>query len=349
MSGKSLRLSFKGEKPAKKKNKKKSASAGDSKGKRKADDDVSDVEDIGGDEQAWVSAERPADINGPTFLFHQPSSSSTPYAISVNITTQRVELVPCSTQDLDASSANFITDADGTSAVVGGIEITPTSVYQVFVANRQVGSDKLTFRDAEGKFLGADRMGQVSASAEARGPQEEWEVLTHAQAAIAAALASTAEGEEKKPPPPDLGLDSTSLFLRSMYGHFLGVDEVAGGRKVLRADAEAPGQSERWEVRLQWKFRHEARMREREGGALVSKKAKGSDMGTAGTSAGPSAGLADEHALMRSRVALTGGRVLELGKTSADRKALRQAEKEGRLAEVMLDRREKMKSDRYAK
>ncbi|KAE8233704.1 hypothetical protein CF326_g1255 [Tilletia indica] len=348
MSGKSLRLSFKGEKPAKRKHKKKSASAGDSNGKRKADDDLSDVDDVGGEEQAWVAAERPADINGPTFLFHQPSSSSTPYAISVNTTTQRVELVPCSSPDLDPSVANFITDSDGTSAAVGGIEITPTSVYQVFVANRQVGSDKLTFRCAEGKFLGADRLGQVSASAEARGPQEEWEVLTHAQAI--AAIAPAAEGEDRKlPPPQDFGVGSSSLFLRSMHGNFLGMDEVAGGRKVLRADAETPGESERWEVKLQWKFRHEARIREREGGALVSKKAKGSDVGTVSSGSGPSAGLADEHALMRSRVALTGGRVLELGKTSSDRKALRAAEREGRLAEAMLDRREKMKSDRYAK
>ncbi|KAK0533309.1 hypothetical protein OC835_003058 [Tilletia horrida] len=352
MSGKSLRLSFKGDKPLKKKHKKKSgasSSAGaDGKGKRKADDDVSDVEDVGGDEQAWVSAERPADINGPTFLFHQASSSSTPYAISVNTTTQRVELVPCASPDLDASAINFITDADGTSAAVGAVEIVPTSVHQVFVANRQLGSDKWTFRSAEGKFLSADRVGQVSASAEARGPQEEWEVLTHTQASIVAKTLAGEDTEDIKPPPPSSALTlagsetgaSTALYLRSMHGHFLGIDEVAGGKLVLRADADQPGAGERWEVRLQWKFRHEAREREREGGALVKKKAKGFEVAS-GT--GTSARLADEHAYMRSRVAMTGGRVVELGSSGADRKALREAEREGRLAEAMLDRREKMK------
>ncbi|KAL9935431.1 hypothetical protein V8E36_005779 [Tilletia maclaganii] len=344
MAGKSMRLSFKGDKPVKKNKKKKSSDnggTGDSKGKRKAGDDASDVDDAGGDEQAWVSAERPSDVHGPTFLFHQPSSSSKPYAISVNTTTQRVELVACTQPDFDSSAVNFITDADGTSAAVGHVEIVPTSVYQVFVANRQIGSDKWTFRSAEGRFLSADRLGQVTASAEARGPQEEFEILTHEQASVIARLAGQDSEDVKPAPPVGLGLGSGvsgAYYLRSTHGNFVGVDEVAGGKMVLRGDSDQPGMGESWQIRLQWKFRHEARDREREGGALVKKKAKGMDV-----SSGSSAGLADEHALMRSRVAITGGRVVELGTTAEDKKALRRAERDGRLAEAMLDRREKMK------
>ncbi|KAK0544529.1 hypothetical protein OC846_006043 [Tilletia horrida] len=350
MSGKSMRLSFKGDKPIKKKRKSKPSGDDqtDTKGKRKASDldgdVISDVDDVGGDEQAWVSAERPTDIQGPTFLYHQPSGSSTPYALGVNTTTQRVELIPCATAgaggDLDV---NFITDADGTSAAVGAIEITPTSVYQVFVANRQPGSDKWTFRSAEGKFLSADKLGQVSAAAEARGPQEEWDVLTHDKAI------SALDGEDVKPAPSPWSENPSSLYLRSMHGLFLGIDEVAGGKLVVRADSDNPSQSERWEVKLQWKFRHEARERERDSGALVRKKVKGFDSGGGSGTSAMSAKLADEHAYMRSRVAITGGRVLQLGSSASDRKALKEAEREGRLAEAMLDRREKIKSDRYAK
>ncbi|SPO38100.1 uncharacterized protein PSFLO_03577 [Pseudozyma flocculosa] len=328
---KSLRLSFKGDKPEKKKKHKSSSAGGSSsssKKKRRAEDYVSDVEEYGGDEQAWVPAVRIDDVAGPSFLYQQGPASSHPFCISFNTTLNALEaaaLVPPDAHQLASSSAAkdavALEEVEGAQIVSITTEVTPQSVHQVWVANRIEGTSSWTLRGAEGKYLGCDRFGVVKASAEARGPQEEWELV----AAPPAAAAGGGGAGSQEP---------ARLALRSAHGGYLTLDEVAGGKKVIRADADSIGESEMWQVMLQWSHRHKARY-----GDQLAKKLKGQeDIATSKADA-----LDKEVKLFKSRAG-TGYMPAEFSSMSAeDRKALRKAQKEGRLAEEMLDRRTKYK------
>jgi len=138
------------------------------------------------------------------------------------------------------------------------------------VANRVSDSQVWTLRSAESKFLSSDKHGVVTALSEARGPQEGWSIL---------------------PLPPDVQDQGPVVALKSSHETLLGTDEVAGGKKVIRADvplkigegskdseggviegAPEVAASERWEVRVQWKHRHEAREKAR---GRDNKKQKG--------------------------------------------------------------------------
>ncbi|KAN0059758.1 hypothetical protein ACQY0O_008331 [Thecaphora frezii] len=323
MSGKSLRLSFKGDKPDKKKKHKSNSSK-----KRKAQDYVSDVEEYGGDEQAWVPAARIDDIAGPSFLYQKTAGSSQPFCLSFNTTLNDLEaapIVPSDAHALQGSSKDLLalTEVEGAEIVSITTDVTPQSVHQVWVANRIVGTSSWSLRSAEGKFLGCDKFGAVQATSEARGPQEAWVVVAAPEGV--SSVGSTGPAK---------------VALRSMYGGYLSLDEVAGGKRVIRADAEMIGESELWQIMLQWKHRHVARY-----GDQLSKKAKGhEDIATSGDDA-----LTKEIKLFKSRAG-TGYLPAEFSSMSKeDRKALKKAQREGRLAEELLDRRTKYKSDKYAR
>lgn len=336
---KSLRLSFKGDKPKKRKrsSKHEHGEASSSSRKRKAGD-ASDVEDVGGDEQAWVAVDSEQDLSGPCFLFQQDHSGSAAvsHCVAFQPTLQSVEaalVLPGTDEagvqdraDLFASDPRLAEELEGAEIVEAGPSNdtrspVPNSVYQVWIATKVPGSSspiRFTFKSAEGKFLGADKSGLVRASMEARGPQEEW----------------TLEAA-----------DRGTWKLRSVHDRYLGLDQIAGGRTVVRADCDAADSEAVWSIKVQWKHRHAAR---HAGDSQGRHRTKANDP-TAVQLGSRDHVVAQELETFKSRA---GSRYLPSDYASSlskdERRALRKAEKEGRLAEEMLDRRSKLKSDKYA-
>lgn len=109
-------------------------------------------------------------------------------------------------------------------------DFTPSDVASVWVASRLSGTDTITLRSPDGKFLAADKHGGVSAMNEARGPNEQWR--------------------------PIIQQDSSIAWM-SIYDKFLSLDEVAGGNIVLRADSDTVGFGETWSVKVQAKYKYE--------------------------------------------------------------------------------------------
>ncbi|PWN52862.1 hypothetical protein IE53DRAFT_311301 [Violaceomyces palustris] len=287
-SAKSMRLKFKGEKKRSSKDHGDHGAGGGGK-RRRLENEESDVEEV-----AWVNVENDYDISGPTFIYHSEGDFKQ-RILAYNTTLSALEL--CTFSDKLPTQ----TEIDGEVVQVVQQEITPQSVHQVWVANRIPGSKKWTFKSAESKFLSCDKFGHVTADSDARGPREEWETTNRLVA-------------EK------------GLALRSYYGGYLTVDQVAGGKMVIRADTETVGESEMWKMKVQWKYRHQSRN-------VTLDRVK---RHKAGDAAGKRGEVLDEEKLMQA----WGSRgVAEMG----DKKSLRKAMKEGRLAEAMLDRREKMK------
>ncbi|KAG6814516.1 hypothetical protein H0H92_000041 [Tricholoma furcatifolium] len=149
----STKLTFKGDKP--KKRKREDGQPGSSKKSRRKEDDE--------DPETWVLPEGANEIRGPTFIMH-PSDSS-PVSINFNSTTNRVVIHSFDKEKLDP-------DEEPPSL----ISRTPTDVAQVWVTTRVAGSPTVNLRTGtgEGKFLSCDAHGLVSADRDARGPQEEW-------------------------------------------------------------------------------------------------------------------------------------------------------------------------------
>ncbi|PPQ89138.1 hypothetical protein CVT25_006510 [Psilocybe cyanescens] len=109
----------------------------------------------------------------------------------------------------------------------------------------------------------------------------------------------------------------------NVYEKYLSVDETVGGILQLRGDSEQVGFAERFWVKVQYKYKREAHEEEK----------KRKDGQTAPVSV-------DESSTNRQFQAWGAGRSVVSGE---DNKELKQARKEGRLAEAMLDRRAKLK------
>ncbi|CAO1635188.1 unnamed protein product [Parajaminaea phylloscopi] len=337
----SMRLHFKGDKPDKKKKKRKHSDrpVGDQEHRQREE---SDVEDVGGDETAWVDVERPEDIAGPVLIFQSyglrtsgPNAKSKQMAICLNPHLSRIELADVTPLPSEAplastskeqaellEGATIVTSEDLAShpAAISS-DVGPSDVHQVLVASRVLDTrdpPRYTFRTTQHRFLGADKHGAILCSAEARGPQEEW--------AIESAETS--------------GSSEAGIALRNhVHGSYLSLDEVAGGKLVVRADSTSIGEGEVWKARVQWKFRHQSRKaeREREIGRAGTARLR---MGTANPV------KLDEATLNKLRSDV--GTSLNSDDAKAERRALKRALREGRAAEEMLDRRVKMKSDKFA-
>lgn len=333
------------------KKKKSSKSKGESSSstssrKRKVHDEnyVSDVEDVDGNEQAWVPVERDIDLNGPCFLYTSLSTSDSvaPYCLSFNSTLQSVEAadVTVARTDVDddsiallASDPKLAEELDGAEIVASHLqqapEPIPHSVNQVWVTTRVPGSSaplRYTFKSAESKFLGSDKHGSVKADMEARGPQEEWTLH-----------AVPASGPRSQ------------WSLKSAHGKFLAVDEVAGGKRIVRADVDTvtpdkDSDEGKWTLLVQWKHRHQARYPQDPNDPLASKRIRNNDPTVISAGGGKDQILAQQLDTFRSRA---GSKYVPAdfaqSMSKEERRALRKAEKEGRLAEEMLDRRTKMK------
>jgi len=99
-----------------------------------------------------------------------------------------------------------------------------------------IGSNKISLKTATGKFLSCDKIGILSASKEAIGPQEEWEPIKR----------------------------DDGWALQNVFERFLSVDEVAaGGKTEIRGDADSVGFNETFTLRIQ------ARLRKKSKTALV--------------------------------------------------------------------------------
>ncbi|KAL1970619.1 hypothetical protein VTN77DRAFT_4263 [Rasamsonia byssochlamydoides] len=104
------------------------------------------VEDETTDDQSWVSADVPTDINGP-IIFVLPSTPPTCIACDAN-------------GKVFASELENMIDGDPRTAE-------PHDVRQVWVATRVAGSESFSFKGHHGKYLSCDKYGILSATATA--------------------------------------------------------------------------------------------------------------------------------------------------------------------------------------
>lgn len=221
------------------------------------------------------------------------------------------------TSVVEPPSLSSFPDADG--ATIAGAEVTPTTVHQVWVATNLPESDKWTFRSAQSTFLACDSYGEVTATNEARGPQEEW--VLHKVDPMAESDGIDAE--------PVRG-PRAGFALQSKHGGWLAID--AQRKRLVRADEKELTSACIWDVSVQWRFRHAQRKTQR--ASVVASSAS-------------AATLVDEARLARTRQGWTAGSAQHFPQES--RRELLRAQREGRLAEAMLDRRSKLKSDKYTK
>ncbi|KAM5535205.1 hypothetical protein V8D89_011141 [Ganoderma adspersum] len=117
------------------------------------------------------------------------------------------------------------------------------------------------------------------------------------------------------------------VAFQNVYEKYLSVDEVAGGQLALRGDSEEVGFGERFWVKIQSKYKKEAHAEEKK------RKDGMIDMSTV-----------DEASTNKLYQAWGAGRSIV---SEDDKTELKRAKKEGRLAEALLDRRAKLKSDRF--
>jgi len=137
------KLKFKGEKHKKR--------------KRTDDEDRQEPSKDGDDaDGGWVNAQSLDDIStGPLFITF---ASSPPIAVASDAL-GRVYAAPIKLSDGDDDLINA----------------EPDDVRQVWIATRLVDSTKISLKTPTGKFLSCDKVGILSASKEAIGPQEEWQ------------------------------------------------------------------------------------------------------------------------------------------------------------------------------
>jgi protein FRG1 len=132
---------------------------GEKRKKRKRHDTETDVQGSARDgddgSEGWVNAESIDDISsGPLFIAF---ASSLPVALAYRDTGNVFAPVIKSVgEDGDVHNAE------------------PDDVPQVWLATRLAESDKISIKTPHNKFLSCDKVGLLSASKEAIGPQEEW-------------------------------------------------------------------------------------------------------------------------------------------------------------------------------
>ncbi|GAA5834832.1 hypothetical protein JCM3766R1_003258 [Sporobolomyces carnicolor] len=320
-------LKFKGDKTShKKKRSKLSGSSSSGKSKQVEADEAID---------GWVVAPSPALLLGPSFIrLPTPGGGRGGYCLALQPTTGKVypfQLPTAndpSTSSAIASSSLAHLDPEELEALVHDHEPSladddePRDVYHVWVCTRIPDTnDKVTLRSGSGKFLAADELGQVTADREARGPQEEWVI------------------EETSP------VEEGKFVLKSMYGKYLGVDQVAGGKLELRCDSTEEGETERWRITMQGEFVPKAKKQYNERNGIKTKESEGT-YGAASSNGLTIVGdlsTREKDSILRYQA--RGGRKY-IG-TEEDAKDLKRARKDGKLSEAMLDRRMKLKSDRY--
>jgi len=343
-------MQFKGDPPLKKKKKRKH---------QELTDEIEPTNrDAGGDdgEEPWLPTPSAFSLLGPVFIT-LPSPTVTPkgMCLTINPTTSKVTAQPLPTSaslspsdlvklDIDPSALLEETTTSLTSTAG------PTTTSQVFVLNPTPDSSidpsdpnkpiQITLRSSEGKYLGCDEIGNVGCEREARGTQEIWEIQD-----------STDDDGAKK----DWNKRGY-IFFKGPYGNYLSLDEVAGGKLVFRCDTPSPlhlsDENCRFRVMIQ-RVNLGKRLEQAEalgGGRLVNNKGGKIKLGgmdyksELGKSEKGGNIKTEEDEMIRKMQARGMGRLVG---SAEDSQKLKKAKKEGRKNEEMLDRRMKVKSDRY--
>ncbi|GAA5978519.1 hypothetical protein JCM10908_004386 [Rhodotorula pacifica] len=338
-------LHFKGEKTKKKSKSSKSRPHGGGEGGSSTTRDDPDAHLEG-----WIPAPSAALLLGPSYLTLPATELTPPVCVAVNPTTGKVYpfALPSAASSssavagsstsaganafastsqhlahLDPEELEALVDASDPALAAALLQENdaenpePSDVHHVWVCARIPDTnDKVTFRSGSGRFLASDELGRVSADREARGMQEEWTL-------------EPVEGEGQP--------KSGRMVIKSAYGKYLSVDVVAGGKVELRADETKEGPTERWKIMMQGEFVVKAKKQYNERNGIKTKPDAGYTVVTdlAGAEV---AAISKYHHHARGADAVG---------TAEDVRALKKARKEGKLAEAMLDRRMKLKSDRY--
>ncbi|KAF8587399.1 actin-crosslinking protein [Ramaria rubella] len=121
-------------------------------------------------------------------------------------------------------------------------------------------------------------------------------------------------------------LEDGMVAFMNIYEKYLSVDEVAGGTLALRGDSDTVGFGERFWVKVQHEYKLKAGEEERKKEGVTGKR------------------KIDEVEANHTFQAWGAGRSVV---STEDKTELKRARKDGRLSEAMLDRRSKLKSDRF--
>jgi len=254
-------LKFKGEKPKKKRSKLTSLSA------RQPESDQALDQDLSG----WVSAPSPSLLLGPSYITLPPTSLNLtrvclaiqpttgkvyPFQLSTSTSTSTTRASTSELAHLDPEELEALVEQEEAGGGGGrDDDLAPQDVNHVWVCTRiPDANDKVTFRSGSGKFLASDELGQLSADREARGQQEEWIIESST-----CSTSSEATGE---------------FVLKNMYGKYLGLDLVAGGKLELRCDGEEEGETERWRISMQAEFVAKAKKQFNERNGIKTKEAE---------------------------------------------------------------------------
>ncbi|KAH9440119.1 hypothetical protein Pst134EB_030749 [Puccinia striiformis f. sp. tritici] len=265
------------------------------------------------EQEGWLNPPNQSHIQGPIYMI---SISPKPTAIGIQPSLMnpisKVLAIPLSTDALES--------------------LEPDDVNHVLVCTRVIDNHhKVTLRTANNRYLAADQLGAVSAQQEARGPQEEWIFEP-----IYDQTDSTIDEDRLKE-------DGLYALKSNLYSKYLSVDELANGKLEIRCDSDQP--THHLLIRMQAIELTKAKTR------LTDERAKkgltSHDNQSGLTILKPGQSLHDLESNNVRQFQTRGAGRLQLPTQS--KSALKKAQKEGRLAEELLDRRSKIKSDRYAK
>ncbi|KAL9040911.1 MAG: hypothetical protein Q9214_004299 [Letrouitia sp. 1 TL-2023] len=217
-------LAFKGEKKPKKR---KANVIDEGEAKATTTGDVSTHHNGAEDGDSWVSADVATDIAGPVIII-LPSTEPT--------------CVAC-----DASGAVFASNLEN---VIEGDPATaePHDVRQVWVANKIAGTENLSFKGPNGRYLGCDTAGLLSAKAEAISSEESFLCITSSS-------------------------ESGTFDIQTQRGQFLTILDDSG-KPEIRGNAESISLRTTSHIRMQARFKPKLMAsKESKGREKISRKA----------------------------------------------------------------------------
>ncbi|KAJ3341942.1 hypothetical protein HDU93_003763 [Gonapodya sp. JEL0774] len=269
------------------------------------------TEEESGDEatEGWINVDTMDDISGP--IFFVTAVTDPPSSL-------------CSFENssvVSISSALPKEESSGTVVSVSALE--PLSVTQVFVAKRANPTVPVfSFKSAFNKYVSCDKFGIVTCDKEAVGPLEEWDVVFR---------------------------EDGVAIKHHVYDKFLKADaealKAAGPRSgnVVRADSESVGFAEVWRLRCQAETRAAVRREKKKRRGLLDDGGQG---------VAEDVGDIDKFEVDQIKKFHTWGLGRLITPTNTDDMAipktnLKKASKEGKLHEALLDRRVKLKHDKF--
>jgi protein FRG1 len=206
-------LTFKGDRKVNKKRKRAAAAAanetsdGENEGQSSKALTTTTTSD---DDDSWVSAELSTDLTGP-IVFVLPTA---PPSALASDALGKVFSIPLE---------NIVEDDPQTAE--------PHDVRQVWIANRIVGTEQFSFKGHQGRYLGVDKFGILSAEREAISPEEQFNCI----------------------PVQD---NPGTFCVQTQRETFLAIDEKATATdKVVRGDGEAINYNSTFRIRMQARFK----------------------------------------------------------------------------------------------